>query len=200
MKFVLPGRRSNRVCLLATSVALALWGAACGAAGGAGSPDGGDGPPSDPARYGFETDVQGWTSSGDMPVTNIGLSSVQKAAGAKSLVGTIAATTGSMAPYVMEIVFSDTLGAISPGSTATFHVYIPTGAAVYASQPYLNESDAAPMPFRFTGTWTEPTPGVWQTIDVKAPADVTGLLKVGVQFFVNAAWTGQVYVDSVDFH
>ena len=201
MKFALPGRLATRSRLLVACAALGISGGACGSSsGGTAMSDGGDGGLPDPARFGFETDVQGWASGPILPVTNIGISSVQKAAGAKSLVGTIAATAGSMEPYVMEIVFTEMLETITPGSKATFHVYVPTGAAVNAFQPYLNESDTAPTAYRFTGTWSVPTPGAWQTIEVEAPSDVTGLLKVGVQFFVNAAWTGQVYVDSVDFH
>lgn len=191
-------RSFRPVFSLAALGLLALTGGACGSDGGGASPDGGGG--GDPAKYNFETDVQGWASTGSQPITNIMTTSTQKAAGAKALVGTIMSTGDSTEPFVMEVLFSGTLPTISPGSKATFHVHIPTDAAVSGFQPYLNEGDTSTPPYRFTGSWGNPMPGTWQTIEVMAPSDVTGLLKAGVQFFVNGAWTGQVYVDSVDWH
>jgi hypothetical protein len=180
------------ISLAVTFGALALLGGACGG-------DSGDGAGSDPAKYGFETDIQGWSTPDSTVVMNLTTSSAQKAAGSKSLEATFAPTMGGTTAYTVEIVFTETLPTIMPGTNATFHVMVPTGSVVNAIQPYLNEGVDAPTAYRWKGVWTASTPGMWQTIQVQAPDDVTPLQKVGVQLFASGPGTGPVYIDSVDW-
>jgi len=188
----------SRGSLLAVFAALALLGGACGGGSSDSTTDGGGSGGGDNARFNFESDVQGWTSP-DGTFTNFTASAAQKANGAKSLSATATTTADSSIPYTMEIAFMGTLPTIMPDSTATFHVYIPADSGFMAFQPYLNEGDASTPPYRFTSVWTTAMPGTWQTVEVTAPSDVAPLIKVGVQFFANADWTGDVYVDSVDW-
>ena len=183
-------RSLTGISLAVTFGALALLGGACG------SDDGGTG--SDPAKYGFENDIQGWSTPDPTVITNLTTSAAQKSAGSKSLEVTYAPTSAGV-PSTVEIVFMGTLPTIMPATKATFHVMVPTGSVVSAIQPFLNEGPDAPEPYRWKGTWTDPMPGTWQTIEVEAHENVAPLLKVGVQLFASGAGSGPAYIDSVDW-
>jgi hypothetical protein len=44
-----------------------------------------------------------------------------------------------------------------------------------------------------------PRSGAWNTLAVQVPADAALLSSLGVQFVTNGAFSGTVYIDSVDF-
>jgi endoglucanase len=197
----------TKLSLFVVLGALAALGTACGSSssnppggtGGAGG-GGGAGGAGDTARYSFETSVQGWGSApGSDVFTTVMTSTAQHFAGASSLAAQIENIGPAIASYSLEIVFVPP-AMIAPSTPVTFHVFIPTGAPIDWVQPYVQEDAGAPMPYRFTGTYVlNPTAGTWLSLVVMTPVDVTPVIKVGVQIHNNLAYTGPVYVDSVNW-
>ena len=189
--------------------ALAAFGTACGSSspaggsGGAGghSGTGGTAGPADTAMFNFEGSTQNWggaSQSTDL-FTSVMTSTAEKFAGSSSLAGQITADATQPGPYSLEILEAPLL-TIPASTVVTFHVFVPTGAPVDFVQPYLQETDIAPMPYRFNNTYRGMgnfAMGAWTTITVTAPPDVTPLQKIGVQFHLTGPYTGPVYVDSV---
>jgi hypothetical protein len=161
-------------------------------AGGAGGRAGGGG--GDPARYNFETSVQGWQNSADSdvaPFTSITVSTAQHFAGASSLAATIAATGATK--YSIDVLTPTPPP--GPGAVVTFHVFIPTGSLVDWTQPYVLDSNGS-----FTGFYVgSPTQGAWNLISVTVPSSAATVNRMGVQFHTSGTWNGTVYVDSVNW-
>jgi len=147
---------------------------------------------SDTAEYNFEASTQGWLSSGGM-ITGVATSAVEVYAGAQSLAVTF---NGSKSDSQEAYVSSPTTPA---GKTVTFHVWIPTGSAISAVQPYVQQGSGGG--WLWTGNYQaigSLIAGAWNTITVVVPANaVTPLYQLGVQFFTSAAWSGTCYIDSV---
>jgi hypothetical protein len=56
--------------------------------------------------------------------------------------------------------------------------------------------------FRFSGTRITAaniTRDGWTTVKVNVPTDAAAILRLGVQFESTGAWTGTVYLDSIDW-
>ena len=84
--------------------------------------------------------------------------------------------------------------AVVPGTTITFHVWIPSGSKVTALQPYLQDNNWA-----WTSGWYPSlTANAWNTITLTVPTNaVSPLQNLGIQFITSAGWTGTCYIDSV---
>ena len=149
----------------------------------------------DNARYNFEQSIQSWlVPTGTLPFTSLVRSTAWSFAGQASLAGTVAATAA--AKYQMEV---SPTPAVTAGTTVTFHVFMPRASTIDWIQPYVREG--APG-YRWTGTKVDAedlAAGAWNTITVTVPADAVNVVVLGVQFHVTAAWTGTVFVDSVDW-
>jgi hypothetical protein len=165
-------------------------GGAAGAGGAAGS-----GGRRDNARYSFESSAQGWaglTGAGIGTFTGVATSAAEVFAGQRALAGTIASTAAT--DYFLEV---ENPAAVTPGASITFHVFIPTTAAIGIAsvQPYV--VDAANT---FTGSFfSNPTMGQWVTLTVVVPASAATITRLGVQLHTAGAFDGTVYVDSVNY-
>lgn len=84
----------------------------------------------------------------------------------------------------------------------TYRVLVPVGSMVDWVLPYVQE--VAPS-YRFTAIaggshfLTPASFGTWLTFTVVVPANALAIGTLGVQFHAVAAWTGTVYLDSIDW-
>jgi hypothetical protein len=143
----------------------------------------------DPTKFHFETDTQQWASSGAL-ISSVGISTAQHYAGQRSLALNFAGTAAGSSSVSVK-------GTIVPaGATITFHVYIPAGSQITKIEPYLQD---------YNWNWvsnpvTSFTPGAWNTITLTVPASsIAPVQYLGLSFNTNAAWTGTVYVDSINW-
>jgi hypothetical protein len=166
-----------------------------GAMGSGGAPGTGGAIASpDPTRYNFESSSQGWgMAAGGDPFSSVGRSTAQRFSGSASLAGTVSAASGKT--YILEV--SPPVPAIPAGASVTFHVYVPAAAQLSSVQPYvLNDV------FKFIGVNTGAASlkrDGWTTIVLPVPASETNVIRLGVQFASSGAWTGTVYLDSIDW-
>jgi hypothetical protein len=85
--------------------------------------------------------------------------------------------------------------AIPAGATVTFHYFIPAGAPIAWVQPFAASSTGA-----FLNTFSSPpTLGAWTALTVAVPAGTSAITNLGFQFRSTAAFTGTVYVDSINW-
>jgi hypothetical protein len=170
-------------------------GVTCAGIGGTGVADvGGAGGSADTSRYGFETSVQSWRAGdGSPPFTSVNRSSAQRFAGQSSLAGAI----NAVAPGVYALGVDPATPQVPRGATITFHVYVPVGAAISWIQPFVQDTA-----FAFSGLFADVrclTLGGWNTLSLAIPAGDVPISRMGVQFSVTPAWTGTVYLDSVNW-
>jgi hypothetical protein len=143
----------------------------------------------DPAKFHFETDVQGWWASGDQ-IAGVATSTAQHFAGKQSL----AVNFNGVAAGTPSVNVSNAV--VPAGATVTFHVWVPAGNQVTNIQPYLQD---------YNWAWTNSsygslTAGAWNTLTVTVPPSATTPLKLlGLKITTGAAWTGTLYIDSVDW-
>ena len=143
----------------------------------------------DPTKFHFETDTQSWTPSGSL-VTGIATSTAQHYAGQRSLAVNFAGTAAGNS----SVAVSDAV--VPPGATITFRVYIPTGSQITMVEPYIQD---------YNWNWTSNpvtsfTPGTWNTFTLTVPTTaITPLHNLGLRVTTGTAWTGTVYVDSVNW-
>jgi hypothetical protein len=146
------------------------------------------------AQYQFETTVQSWKAGvGSQVFTSVVLDTAHHFSGQSSLAGSLSTTAPGI--YILEV--DPAIPTIPPGTTVTFHVYVPDGAAIAWIQPYVQ--DAA---FVFSGIYADVaclTRDGWSTLALTVPSGGTQVGRMGVQFYVTPAWTGTVYVDSVSW-
>jgi len=148
-------------------------------------------PATDATDYNFESDIQGWSSSG-APIVSLSRSTSVKYAGAASLAVRINGSGSAMASVANP--------AAKAGQTVTFHIYLPQGAAISAVQPYVLQGAAGG--WQWTGNWQPASAlklGAWNTLTVTVPANAALLSSLGVQFATNGTFSGTVNVDSVNF-
>jgi endoglucanase len=143
----------------------------------------------DPAQFHFESSLQNWSGGGGI-VSGLATSTAQHYAGDQSLaVNFNGAAAGTGSPSVGNV-------AMTPGTTITFRVWIPSGSPVTTLQPYLMDQNWA-----WTSSWySSLTPNAWNTVTLTVPTNaVTPLNALGVQFITSGAWTGICYIDSVSW-
>jgi hypothetical protein len=85
---------------------------------------------------------------------------------------------------------------VPPGATVTFRVWVPAGHQVTSIEAYLQDYN-----WGWTSSWYGSfTAGAWNTLTVTVPADATTpLQRLGLKISTGAAWTGTLYVDSIDW-
>ena len=164
-------------------------------AGGLTLPGGPTNPPppsgADASDYNFEGNAQGWARSG-APIASVARSTTRKYAGTASLAVNINGS-GSAAAQVAN-------PAAKAGQKVTFRVFIPSGARISAIQPFVMQGAAGN--WRWTGTYkslSSLTQGAWNTVTVTVPSNAALLAALGVQITTSGAYSGTVYVDSVNF-
>jgi len=143
----------------------------------------------DPAQFSFETDTHSWTPNGDQ-ISGVATSTAQHFAGKQSMAVNFSGTSAGTSSVDMN-------GAVVlPGTTVTFHVWIPAGSKITAVEPYLQDYNwgwASNPSSSFTA-------GAWNTLTLTVPStSITPLNRLGLRFTTSAAWTGTVYVDAIDW-
>ncbi|MFL5305655.1 MAG: hypothetical protein ACJ8F1_10590 [Polyangia bacterium] len=127
-------------------------------------------------------------------MTSVSASTAEHFAGARALAVYVSGAAGTANASVS----SPTTPA---GKVVTFHVWIPSGAAVSAIQPYVLEG--ATGNWTWTGNWQaigSLHSGEWNTLTVTVPTNaVTPLDQLGVAITTDATWTGTLYIDSVSW-
>jgi hypothetical protein len=150
--------------------------------------------PSDPSKYGFETGAQGWASTGS-GIASVASSTAEAFEGTHALAVNVA-TTGAASPIVAV-----PSPATPAGATVTFHVFVPSGSGLSSVQPFVLQG--ASGNWTWTGNWQaigSLKAGAWNTLTVTVPSNAaTPLNELGVELSTSGAWTGTVYVDSVDW-
>ncbi len=141
-----------------------------------------------PVMFHFESGVQGWVGGGGI-VSGVETSTNQSYSGNQSLAVNFNGTVGGTAsPNVGNVT-------VVPGSTITFHIWIPTGSQITALQPFIQDQN-----YGWTARWYGSfTANAWNTLTVTVPTNAVMPSKaLGVQIFTDAAWTGTCYIDSAD--
>jgi hypothetical protein len=144
-------------------------------------------------RYSFESSTQTWTCSGN--ATSIAQSASQAYSGTSSLQVNLSGTNGNGETHVLP----GSTAAPGPGTVVTYRVWIPTGSALTAIQPYVQEGSGS---YVFTGNYqlvSGLSQGNWNTLTVQVPSNAAPILKVGVQFVLNGTVTTAAYVDAIDW-
>jgi len=155
----------------------------------------------DPTKFNFETDTQRWTASGAL-ISGIATSSTQHFAGKQSLAVNFNGTSAGTA----SVELSDLL--VPAGATVSFHVWVPAGHRITAIEPNLQD---------YNWVWAQTWQGgenlyarAWTTFSIKVPltyqdkndvtqATVTPLQRLGLRITTDAAWTGTLYIDSINW-
>ena len=85
---------------------------------------------------------------------------------------------------------------VLPGTTITFHVWIPSGYQISNLQPYIQDYNWA-----WSSSWYGSfTPNSWNTLSLTVPANaVAPFNNLGIQFNTSAGWTNTCYIDSVSW-
>ncbi len=164
-----------------------------GARSGGTTGSGGTTASGDSAQYNFESGSQGWVTSGGMLVSD--QSSTDRAfAGTHSLKVNINGAAGKQTVKVPS-------PTVTAGKLVTFHIWIPSGSAISALQPYALQG--ASGGWTWTGAWrgsSQLTAGQWNTITVQLPSNAaTPLAELGVEVTTNATYTGAMYLDAVSW-
>jgi hypothetical protein len=149
-------------------------------------------PPPDAAQYNFESSAQSWTRNGSS-ISSVAASTERAYAGASSLKVNFGTTAGDGFAKV-------TNPAVPAGATVTFRIWIPSGSALSAVQPYVLQGAAGN--WTWTGTYRsigQLSAGNWNTLTVQVPAGAAALAELGVVFSRPAGAATAAYVDSVAY-
>ncbi len=143
----------------------------------------------DPTKFHFETDTQRWSASGAQ-IAGIATSGAQHFAGKQSLaVSFKGASAGTSSLDLSDVV-------VPAGATVTFRVWVPAGSQVTTIEPYLQDYNWAWS----ASSYGSLAPDTWNTLTIKVPPGATTPLKrLGLKIATGAAWTGTIYVDSIDW-
>ncbi|MCS0583652.1 cellulase family glycosylhydrolase [Massilia pinisoli] len=143
----------------------------------------------DPTKFHFETDTQSWTPSGSL-ITGVATSTAQHYAGQRSLAVNFAGTAaGSSSVTVNDAV-------VPPGATITFRVWIPAGSQITKIEPYIQDYNWNYV----SNPVTSFTPAAWNTLTLTVPTtSITPVHRLGLSVTTGAAWTGTVYIDSINW-
>lgn len=145
----------------------------------------------DTADYSFESGTQSWAAISSN-VTGVGTSTAQKFAGSSSLRVTINKTTSAAAGCQVGITNAPTAVA---GKTVTFRFWVPSNCPLQAIQPFVQTGSG----WTWTSNWvTSFTKGAWNTVTLNVP-NTTPVQRLGVEFYLNNTFSGDCYVDSVDY-
>ncbi len=144
----------------------------------------------DPAKYNFETDPQGWTAGSGF-IAGVTTSTVQHYSGNQSLAINFNGAAGGTADvYLSNVV-------VPAGATITLHVWIPGGSTVTGINLNLQDYN-----WNFSGSnYGSLSSDAWNTLTLTVPVnDTTPLQRLDIQFTTSAAWTGTVYIDSIQWN
>jgi hypothetical protein len=143
----------------------------------------------DTAQYNFENgQLHGFYQTGGATLSN---STAQKYAGSASMKMDI----NGNGSYLAQ---KDNPSGISAGTMITFRVWVPSGANLKSIQPFVQDAN-----WTWTGAWRDYaslTKNAWNTVTVTVPSyAATPITRIGVEAVTSAAWTGSIYIDSIDW-
>ena len=142
----------------------------------------------DTAQFNFESSSQGWTGGGGI-VSSVATSTAQRFAGNQSLaVNFNGASAGTASPSVGNV-------AVVPGTTITFHVWIPSGSQVTALQPYIQDHNYT----WFSSWYGSFTANAWNTLTLTVPTNAVSPCRVWA-FNFSPAPRGWAPVILIPFH
>ena len=128
------------------------------------------------------------------PLTGVSSATAQKFAGTHALAVAVSGAAGDASAFVSS-------PATPAGKTVTFHVWVPSGSAISAIQPFALQGAAGG--WTWTGNWQaigSLKTNAWNTLALTVPSNAaTPLFELGVDVTTNAAWSGTVYVDSISW-
>jgi hypothetical protein len=143
----------------------------------------------DPTKFHFETNTQNWAISGSQ-ITGITTSTAQHFAGKQSLAVNFSDTgSGNSSIQLSDLV-------VPAGATVTFHIWVPAGNQFTKIQPYLQD---------YNWNWTSGSSetlvaDAWNTLTIAVPPSaITPMKRFGLQISTGAAWTGTIYIDSINW-
>ena len=143
----------------------------------------------DTALFNFEWSSQGWLRS-NTRIASILRSTAKAFSGNCSLAVAFNATQSG---YVNAYVPATTLNA---QNQFTFRIWIPAGSSIATVAPYLTKGATFVSNRKYVSNLQA---GAWNTITLDVPAGVAfPISTIGVQFYVNAPYTGTVYIDSIN--
>lgn len=144
----------------------------------------------DTALYNFESGLQGWTNTTGISVRQ---SEGEAFAGCKSLSVNFNKSTFEASSDV----YVPSPSGIKPGQTITMRIWIPTGSDLTSVNPFITNTSWAWLASDYK-TISELAAGQWNTFSFTVPSNApTSFGELGVEFASSAAWTGQVYIDSI---
>ncbi|WP_308638963.1 cellulase family glycosylhydrolase [Paenibacillus silvisoli] len=145
---------------------------------------------SDSSKFNFESgSLQSFYGTNGLTVS----SSTDRAyAGTNSLKMSGNSTTAKT--YYAQL---DNPSGLSAGSTVTFRVWVPSGAAITSVQPFV-QSNAWAWHGTYT-TYASLTKNAWNTITVAIPSNApTPMKRIGIELVTSGSWNGSIYVDSIN--
>ncbi len=155
-------------------------------------------PTTDPTRFNFETNSQGWADLRGK-VTNLRRSTAKPYAG-----------LGSLEIDLVGVDFERFVGVSSGGTMAppagasiTFRVWIPSGPKYNLVQAFILYFPKGQTTSVWEGQAMSPmsVPPLktdqWNTFKVTVPLTSTGVAEIGVNFFTSGSTNAKAYIDSV---
>jgi probable HAF family extracellular repeat protein len=145
----------------------------------------------DSSQYTFESDAQGWHSTGE-PIVSVAASTAQHFSGAGSLAVQI--NSPGFASVALDA------PPPHPGQLVTFHVYLPDDAHIDWIQPFALQGLEGG--WEWSGNYQPASAlqlGAWNTLTIQVPNDASALWQLGVEISSSVEHPGTVYIDSVDF-
>lgn len=159
----------------------------------------------DDARFNFEASTQQWGDiTGSRHANHVVqapvLSKERSFAGNGSLEFSIVAGADAVVPQVRAVgVVSGAIGTLPPGATVTYRLWVPTGHRINWVEAFIQTFTS--------GSWKSTSKSgfqletnAWNTFTVVVPETYVnqGPLELGLLFNTAAAWSGKVWVDSID--
>jgi hypothetical protein len=150
----------------------------------------------DTARYSFESSTQNWGVAWGN-VTGVATSTAQKSAGTRSLAVTVSNAAAGTNTTGVRVLNNGTSATPMPpaGATVTARVWVPSGAPITRIHLFSQGKN-----WEWYAGSAAPVGGGWATITFTMPSGANvPANSVGVGFDLSAAWSGTVYVDSVNW-
>jgi hypothetical protein len=125
----------------------------------------------------------------DGVVTATANTSVQKVVGSMSMAVSLSGSTSGR-------VWTKPVTSPPPGTTVNYRVYIPSGAAVTAIQPYVSDSN-----YVWAQSYNTNLPrNAWIPVTAVVPANAQLPAKeIGIKIYLSSQYSGPIYVDAVQW-
>jgi uncharacterized repeat protein (TIGR01451 family) len=144
------------------------------------------GPKPDMSLYNFEASTQQFVGSAGVTIAS-------SAAKAYAGTGSLAVTINTSSSTAQVSVQAPNL---QPGATVWFHIWLPSGTAITSVDAFVED-----RVWTWSDDWRSVSamiPNNWNDFAVTVPANAAfPLSRLGIEFKLNAPWTGTVYTDAI---